>query len=244
MLWAVDVLGSQLRALGVREGGVLMVHASMRRVGKVVGGADGLLDAMLAVLGRGGTLVMVLGADADFAFSVDKTPVDVEEMGILAEVFRRRAGVVLSDHAASRYAAYGPRAAALLEDTPLHDYHGPGSVLEGLTREGGQVLRLGADVDSLTLTHWAEYLAQVPHKRRVRRRYLREDCGEQWIESLDDDDGIVEWPHGDYFSQLLLDFLAEGRASVGPVGGCQAELLHAQDFIAFAVAWMERELGA
>lgn len=87
--------------------------------------------------------------------------------------------------------------------------------------------------------HWAEYRAQIPNKRRVRRRYVRADTGEQWIDSLDDTDGNVEWAGGDYFSQILLDFLATGQARSGRVGNCNAERLPGAPFVAFAVAWLQ-----
>ena len=67
-------------------------------------------------------------------------------------------------------------------------------------------LRLGADENTITLCHWAEYLADIPNKRRVRRRYVREDIGEQWIESLDDCEGIAYYSGDDYFTQLWLDY--------------------------------------
>ncbi len=233
-------LRADLRALEVPRAGPLMVHASMRAVG---GDAGALLSALLAHLDPDGTLLMVLGADADEPFDAATTPVDVEDMGILAEVFRTWPGARVNDHAAARYAALGPDAAALLEPTVLHDYHGAGSVLERLTRRGGAVLRLGADPDTLTLTHYAEHLARVPEKRRRRVRYVRADIGEQWIEALDDTDGIAEWSEGDYFPCVLRDFLAEGHARVGRVGGARGELLDARSFVDFAIAWLERELA-
>ena len=72
----------------------------------------------------------------------------------------------------------------------------------------------------------------------MRRRYVR-DTGAQWIDSLDDTDGIVEWAGGDYFSQILLDFLATEQARSGRVGNCTAELLPGAPFVAFAVAWLQ-----
>ncbi|MFC1610717.1 AAC(3) family N-acetyltransferase [Myxococcota bacterium] len=232
-------LAKQLCDLGVTAGAVVMVHASMRKVGAR---ADGLLDALQEVLGPDGTLVMLLGAEPNVPFMATGTPVDVEDMGVLAEVFRTRPGVHVNDHAANRYAALGPEGVILLDDSPLHDYHGPGSVLHRLTDRGAHILRLGANIDTVTLTHYAEYLAHVPNKKRVRRRYVRADIGEQWIDSLDDNEGIVQGQHGEYFSEIMIDYLAHGHARVGPVGRCTAELLHAPHFVQFAVAWMEREL--
>lgn len=232
----------QLQDIGVPAGAPLMVHASLRRVGPIEGGASALLDALVEVLGTGGTLLMALGAADDAPFDALTSKVE-QDMGVLAEVFRQRSGVRVNDHAAARFAATGAQSLELLEPVPLHDYHGPGSVLERFTTLGGAVLRLGADMDTVTVTHLAEYRADVPDKRRVRRRYVRADIGEQWIESLDDNDGICDWPGGDYFSRILVDFLAAGHARTGPVGSCAAELFDARTFVAFATAWMESNLG-
>jgi aminoglycoside N3'-acetyltransferase len=240
---SAQALTEQIRGLGLQAGSIVMVHTSMRKLGPVEDGALGLLAALRAALTDEGTLLMVLSADMDEPFDALCTKVDTEDMGVFAEVFRTFPGVQVNDHAADRFAALGPEAAHLLEPTPLHDYHGPGSVLERFTEREGLVLRLGAHVDRITLTHYAEYLAFVPDKRRVRRRYVRADIGEQWIESLDDDGGIAVWSRGDYFPQIFLDYCAAGRARTGPVGNCAAELFGAQDFVAFAVRWMEQNLG-
>jgi aminoglycoside N3'-acetyltransferase len=233
---------SHLKTLEIGSYQVLMVHASLRKVGPIEGGAETLLDCLLETLGPNGTLLMVLGADDEEPFDSLTTEAS-EDMGILAEIFRQRPNTKVNDHAAARYGAFGPRAMELLEPIPLHDYHGPGSVLERFTEMGGAVLRLGADVDTVTLTHWAEYLAKVPNKRRVRLRYERADIGEQLIESLDDTDDIADWEGGDYFSQILLDFLVTGRARIGPVGNCTAELFAAKPFVKFAVKWLETNLS-
>ncbi|MEM9105655.1 MAG: AAC(3) family N-acetyltransferase [Pseudomonadota bacterium] len=236
-----EQLGLQLRDLGIGECRLLMVHASLRRLGPVAGGADGLLDGLMAALGSDGTLVMPMGAD-------DSSPIDYRttladgELGVLVEIFRQRHGTRVNDHAAARFGASGPLANVILEPVPLHNYYGEGSPLSRFANHGGWVLRLAADIDTVTLTHWAEYLADLPQKRSVRRRYLRADIGEQWIESLDDTDGIADWSGGDYFSQILIDFLAEGKVRCGPVGKCQAELFSAAEFVPFAVHWLERNI--
>jgi aminoglycoside N3'-acetyltransferase len=234
-------LTADLDRLGVPHGGVVMVHASLRKLGPVEGGATGVLAALRQALGPTGTVLMVLSAiEVEGApFDAAHTPVDTDDMGVLAEVFRQHPGVQVNDHAADRFGAWGPHAGFLLNPTPQDDYHGPGSVLARLVEADGCVLRLGANPDTVTLTHYAEYLAKLPNKRRVRRRYQRADVGEQWIESLDDTDGIAVWAHGDYFPQIFLDFVAAGRARVGPVGNCSAELLPARDFVRFAAHWLE-----
>jgi aminoglycoside N3'-acetyltransferase len=218
-----------------------MVHASLRRVGPVEGGADGVIDAILGALGPDGVMMMPLGSRDDAPFDALRSPAELE-LGVLAEVFRQRPGVQVSDHPAARFAALGPEARSLLEPVPQHDFYGPGSALERLCR-GGAVLRLGADPDTVTLTHYAEYLVELPHTRRRRVVYDCADGRRLEVDALDDCEGIVDWPGGDYFSPLLADYLATGVARIGPVGDCRAELLDAADYVAFAVDWMGRHLG-
>jgi len=257
-----DVTGD-LRRLGVEADDLLMVHASLRAVGPVDGGADGVIDALEAAVGPDGTLLMTLGARDDRAwinerperdrpgllrgtepFDCLQTPAD-PDMGILAEVFRRRPRTLVSDHPEGRFGASGPLADRLVQDVPWDDYYGPGSPLERFVQAGGRVLRLGADLGTVTLIHFAEYLAPIPSKRFVRRH--RMVTGEQGpelrvVECLDDCDGIVDLPGEDYFAVILRQYLAEGRASSGLVGGATSELISGADMVEFSVAWMAEHL--
>ena len=244
--WAPDALARDLGALGLRAGDTVMVHASMRAIGPVLGGADGVIDALDVVLGPAGTSVMNLGAVEGEPFDAVRTPAD-PDVGVLAEVFRRRPGTVVSDHPDGRFGARGGAATHLTGDVPWNDYYGPGSTLERLVAMGGHVLRLGSDLDTVTMIHLAEYLADVPDKRRVRRKHrvigpdgavhVRE------VECLDDSDGIVDHPGEDYFATITRDYLATGAARVGRVGAARTELIRADDLVHFATAWMNEHLG-
>jgi aminoglycoside N3'-acetyltransferase len=241
-------LVAQLRALGVDPAASpLMVHASLRRLGPVEGGAQTIIDALLDTLGDRGTLVVVLGAELGPAnatpFDCTRTPAEAG-VGILAEIARRDPRIHVNDHPAGRFGAIGPLAQALLEPMPLHDYLGPGSLLDRFTAGGGHVLRLGADTDTVTLTHLAEYRARLPYKRRACRHYRWADGRSATIDSLDDIDGVIDWHHGgDYFSPLLADFLAAGLARCGRVGRCDAELFDARHYVEFATGWLEAQAG-
>ena len=260
---SVDDLVADLGHLGIAAGDLVMVHASLRAIGPVEGGADGVLDALVGAVGPEGTLLMTLGARDDWAWVNERpeperaellmdtvpfdplvTPAD-PDVGVLAEVFRRRGGTRVSDHPEGRFGALGPRAEHLITDVPWDDYYGPGSPLERFVAAGGKVLRLGADLDTLTVLHYAEYLAPVPSKRRVRRhRLVAGDNGPQVrvVECLDDSDGIVDHPGEDYFAVILRAYLQTGRARVGTVGRARSELIDASDVVDFAVGWMSEHL--
>ena len=257
-------LTTQLRRLGVQDGDLVMVHASLRRIGPVEGGAVGVIDAIDRAVGDAGTSMMTLGArdywswvnehpeearpgllaDAE-PFDARHTPAD-RDVGALAEAYRRQPGTVVTDHPEGRFAARGRLAEVLMADQPWDDYYGPGSPLERLVTAGGKVLRLGADVDTVTLLHYAEYLADVPDKRRVVR-HRRVRVGDRTtirrIETLDDSDGIVDWVGDDYFGLILLAYLDLGRAARGLVGGATSELIDAADLVTFATGWMEENLA-
>lgn len=245
-----------------------MVHASLRKLGLArtdfgEGGAELLLDALESAVGPQGTLLMILGC----AYPQDwvnlrpigeragllagTEPLDpsaapaMAEVGWLGEAFRRRPGTMLSDNPSGRFGARGARAAELVAGQPWNDYYGPGSPLEKLCEWGGRILRLGADPDTVTALHYAEYVARLPDKRRTRWDYLL--AGETgpvhvWIDSLDDFHGIAQWPGEDYFALILKAFLSTGRASQRMVGHGWSELIAAADIVAFGADWMERNL--
>lgn len=240
-----------------------MVHASLRAIGPTEGGAAGVIAALDRSVGPDGTLLMVLGAHGEWAWVnelpenerlaqlVAAIPFDAwhtssdPDVGTLAEVFRRHPGTVVSDHPEGRFAARGRMATELTSNVPWNDYFGPGSPLERLVRAGGQVLRLGADPDTVTLLHYAEYVADVPDKRRVRRyRWVARPQGPEirTVDSLDDSKGIVDHPGEDYFSLILEAYVAAGRARVGTVGAARSELIDAADLVQFGAAWMEAHL--
>ena len=66
--WSVDHLTADLRRLGVAGGDLLMVHASLRAVGPVDGGADAVVDSLEAAVGSDGTLFMNMSARDDWAW--------------------------------------------------------------------------------------------------------------------------------------------------------------------------------
>lgn len=261
---SVSQLVEDLRRLGVSAGDVLMVHASLRKLGPVEGGAAGVIAALDEAVSNQGTLLMVLGAKDDWAWVnerpeservallADAEPFDAatapaeSDLGVLAEVFRQHPGTQVSDHPEGRFAARGRHAAALVADPPWHDYYGPGSALERLVSARGKVLRLGADIDTVTLIHYAEFLAQVPDKRRVvRYRKVRRGEGTKIarVETLDDSNGIVAFDGPDYFGLILQEYLQVGRARQGVVGNARSELLDAADLVPFASNWMTEHLG-
>ena len=192
-------------------------------------------------MGPSGHLLMNVYSDEDDPFDLDLSPCS-PDLGVLAEVFRSAHGVVVNRHPVARMGALGPYASALVGDPPLHDYYGPNSPLQRLVEGGGRVLRLGADRNTVTLVHYAEYLADVPDKRRTTHTVDVVGAGAFEVSCLDDSNGVRPYEGEDYFAVLLDAYLATGSARTGPVGGCTAELIDARGLLTFAVAWLEANL--
>jgi aminoglycoside N3'-acetyltransferase len=243
-----------------------MLHASLRRAGLAgqPGGGEALLAAIEEAVGPAGTLLMVLGTDYPMDW-VNQRPVEeragllagnapfdhlrapvLPEVGAFAELFRTAPGTIVSDNPSGRFGARGAGAAELLRDAPWHDYYGPGSPLERLVERGGRILRIGANPDTVTALHYAEYVADLPAKRRTRWDYLLAgEAGPRhvWTECLDDNEGIAEWTGEDYFALIVQAYLADGRARQGRVGLAASELIEAADIIAYGARWMEDNLS-
>lgn len=243
-----------------------MMHASVKAVGWVVGGPDIVLEALLDVLTPKGTLMMYVAWE-DGTYEMRQWPKEkrqayLEECpgfdpatsrayrkwSILTEYIRTRPGARRSGNPEWSMAAIGAKAEWLTKDHPLNHGAGPGSPMERLVQAGGKVLLLGCPPSTLSLLHYAEYLARVPDKRIVRYSTPVLSQGRrEWIEveELDSGDGIVDWPgpDGDYFRAIMEEFLARGRRRQGPVGAAQSYLFDAAELVDFATIWMEREFG-
>jgi aminoglycoside 3-N-acetyltransferase len=250
--------------LGVQDGDVLMLHASVKSVGWIVGGPDVILQALLDVIGPDGTLMMYVGwADGTYEMSSwaeekqrayleecppfdPKTSRAVVDWSILTEFLRTTPGAHRSANPEASMAAVGAKAEWITADHPLNYGFGPGSPLDKLCQANGKVLLLGSPFDAVTLLHYAEALANVPNKRTVNyRQPILQDGATVWIEveEFDSSEGIREWAGSDTFECIVREFLAAGRGGTGRVGAAESRLLDARELVAFGVAWLERTFG-
>lgn len=156
-------LVAQLRSLGVRPGGVLLVHTSYRAVRPVEGGPEGLIAALAEAVDTGGTLVMPSWSGSDEEpFRPDRTPADAD-LGVVADTFWRMPGVRRGAHQHA-FAALGPAAAEILRDTLPLPPHVPESPVGRVWELDGQILLLGVNHDADTTIHLAEILGGAPYR--------------------------------------------------------------------------------
>ena len=132
----------QLRALGVKAGQTLLVHASLSSLGWVDGGEEAVVAALREAVGATGNIVVPTGTDENSATSrahrariAGMRPEQVAEYrnrmpafdvrrsvtgaGRIAEELRSTPGAVRSGHPQSSFAAFGPLADKLMRDHGL-----------------------------------------------------------------------------------------------------------------------------
>jgi len=225
-----EIVRQQLVALGIRPGGVLLVHASFSAIAPVVGGPAGLIEALRTALGPEGTLVMPSMADDDDV-PFDPRRSACRGVGVLADTFWRLPGVLRSDspHA---FAACGPRAAQITRAHPVDIPHGldspPGRVYE----LDGEVLLLGVGHDSNTTIHVAEHLAGVRYRLPKHATVLEHGRARRY-----------EYGETDHCCErfaLLDEWLGE-RQRRGAVGRAHARLARSRDIVAAALERLRAE---
>jgi aminoglycoside 3-N-acetyltransferase len=163
----IEKMLDDLRTIGVREGGILLVHSSFKSLGITGEGAFGKVIATLrAALGEHGTLILPTLSYASVpvdnrVFDVLNTPSDV---GALSEFFRKQEDVVRSFHPTHSVAAAGALAVAMTinhdkDSTPVGEY----SPFRKLRDLGGQILMLGCGLRPNTSMHGVEELTNPPY---------------------------------------------------------------------------------
>jgi aminoglycoside 3-N-acetyltransferase len=248
-------LTRDLRALGVVEGAVVLVHSSLRRLGYVAGGAQAVVDALLAAAGETGTIVVpafcselsdparwiappvpeawwpVLRAETP-AFDPAVTP--PRHMGAIVDCFLRYPDVRRGSHPRDSFAARGPHAAAIVDDPPLAYALGEGSPLARIYDLDGWVLLLGVDHGNNTSLHLAEYRADVPATDLIEEGSpMLVDGRREWVTYPD------RAGNDDDFAALGEDFAQTGVERRGSVGTGTGRLMRQRAVVDFGARWME-----
>jgi aminoglycoside 3-N-acetyltransferase len=227
---SIDQLTQQLRELGVKPGGALLVHCAFSQVKPVEQGPDGLITALQTAIGSTGTLVMPsMTDDDDQPFDPRTTP--CRHLGVVANTFWQLPEVLRSDspHA---FAARGPEAARITVSSPLEVPHGLDSPVGRVYELEGQVLLLGVSHDDNTTIHLAESLAGVRYRRKKYVTIIK-----------DGQPTRLEYGEIDHCCQnfLLVDAWLETAKLQrrGKAGYADARLVHSRDIVRVVVEQLQ-----
>lgn len=161
-----EQLADAVRRLGVAAGDTLYVHSSLKSLGRMDGGADGVVDALLAAVGRDGNVAVpthsgcIRGRQNAQPFDPATTP---SKTGAITEALRLRPQAARSLHPTHSVSVIGPAAGDLTAD---HDVDGHTTSLLGphgrLVRANAWILFVGAGLHANTTYHAAEDWMDLP----------------------------------------------------------------------------------
>jgi aminoglycoside 3-N-acetyltransferase len=260
-------LVADLRALGVREGSALMVHTRMSALGWVVGGSGTVVSALLEAVGPEGTLVAYASWE-EHVYRAEEWPEQhraaylaeppvfdpataeaARDHGRIPERVRTWPGAHRSVHPEASVVAVGRLAPEFTRDHPQDDAYGPDSPFARLVAAGGDVLLLGAPLETLTLLHHAEAIAPVPGRRTVTFDIpVATPGGVEHRTYTDIDTSRGAYPYDrldlpdDEFAVIATAALEAGIGTTGTVGAATCRLFPAPDLTRFAVDWLTSHL--
>jgi aminoglycoside 3-N-acetyltransferase len=235
----------------------------MSALGWVIGGSETVVRALLDAVGPEGTL-MAYASWADHVYTLEDRPQEHRDAyaaeppvfdlvtaevdpdyGRIPERVRTWPGALRSAHPEASVVAVGPRARWL---TAEHDDgYGAGSPFARLVEAGGDVLMLGAPLETITLLHHAEAIARAPGKRTVTYRIAMADGTTQSFTDIETSHGAYPYERlgleADGFEVIARDALAAGIGERGLVGAAECHLFPAGELTEFAVAWIEARFG-
>jgi len=252
--YSVASLTTDIRALGVTDGSVLIVHSSLSKIGWAAGGAQAVVMALLEAVGPDGTIVMPTQSGqltdplrwqappipAEWidevrqtlpAYDPHLTP--TRQMGQIVECFRSHPGSIRSSHPIVSFAANGPLAEAIVGDHPLTPSFGEASPLAKLYEHDALVLLIGVSHSNDTSLHLSEHRASWATKKTMTESVpVTVDGNRQYVtyEDLvadDEDFGVI----GDAIER-------SGIERVGTVGSANARLAPQRAIVDFGAQWM------
>ncbi len=243
------------RAIGIKEGSIVMVHTSLSNIGYVCGGAQTMIEALIETVGEEGTIMMPTqswknldpedGVHWDVekeywqvirdnwpAYDKQKTPTNT--MGAVAEMFRSWPGTIRSDHPARSVAAWGKYAEYLVADHDLSDIFGEGSPIGRFYELDGSVLLIGVGYDKNTSLHLADSRADHPGKHNcIEHSAIMENGQRVWKEYE------TLYVDGEDFDEIGSAFEETGSVRKIGLGNAILRIMEQRKLVDFAVEWIE-----
>lgn len=155
-----------LRGSGINSSDTVLVHTSMRALGKVEGGCDGLIDAFKEYLSDG---LFIVPTHTWANVGVDNPVYDVRRtvpcIGALPSVAAFREDGVRSLHPTHSVAAFGKRAREFVSGEEKSTSPCPvGGVWARLLDEKAKILLLGVKLNRNTFIHAVDEMLDLPNR--------------------------------------------------------------------------------
>ena len=223
-----------IHAMGVRAGDLLLVHSSLKSIGRVIGGAETVAQAIVEVVSPGGTVFV-----PTFNFGkLPWNPITTDSIvGAITNAFRKLPGAQRSLQCTHPVAAIGPLAFEILAGHEKTQPFAVDSPLGKLWKLNTWVLLVGCGHNSSSMIHIAEEAEDVPYLNRSRVQTIID--GDQRYEVTVRRPGFSNG-----FYKIDPHLRSRGAIKVGKVGEAECMLIRAADIVETAREMLRDDVAA
>lgn len=231
--------------LGIKQNDTLLVHSSMKAIGAVENGADTVLDAFIEYM-KDGLLIFPTHtwAQMNDEYNIFNPKTEPSCVGILSNLFLKRANVIRSLHPTHSVAACGKDALKYVEGEEKWDTPCPrGGCWGKLYDRKAKILFLGCSLKSNTFLHAVEEWSHVP--MRLADTY-------QQLEIITLNGQKIDRPlHRHYnplcdisfnYDKMQEPFIYTGIARKGLIGDAESVLCDAAGMADLTTSFLERDI--
>nr|MBP7654419.1 AAC(3) family N-acetyltransferase [Candidatus Dependentiae bacterium] len=167
---------SGLKKLEIKQGDTLFVQSSVSSFGSIEDGADALIDILLILIGKNGTLAMPSFTPFAKRFHPRSSLVD-RSCGILPELFRKRYKTARSNNVKYSFASSGKYAVFIINNAIKYESLDELSPLQRIMNKSGKLLMLGVEFNNCIPLIFAE---------NITSKHSGSSCGKKYFEIEND----------------------------------------------------------
>jgi aminoglycoside 3-N-acetyltransferase len=237
-----DNLVAAFRATGLESGDTLLVHSSYKSLGGVDGGPQTVIDALLAVLGTAGTLIM-----PTFNFDFCKgepwdTRITPSHMGAITNMVREHPEARRVFHPIYSFAVLGKGAEFLTRERYKSSYERK-SLFGKLRELDGKIMIVGLSyTNSMTFFHHVEEMEGVDYRyMKAFTGLITDENGKTYEDTFtmlvrDVENGVIT--EVDPMGELME---SAGIVSVHKIGTATVKVMKANEVYQFTAREMRRD---
>ncbi|MCH2176705.1 MAG: DUF4910 domain-containing protein [Lentisphaeria bacterium] len=234
--FSIEMIISDFKAIGINDGDTVIVHSSMKKIGRLNKPSD-FITALQAVIGETGTIIFPLFTNPTPNLDLRNEPT---RLGLLAETFRNMPDVIRSNHGTHSVGAWGQHATEIIKDHFQTTALGINSPLHKALNYQAKILFAGVNITSCSLLHVAEVVAELPY---LDISYPQFSNSYDYVDS-----NGKEWRYnpnqvpGDStgFSSLLKDKQITNCFMGGRIGNAQSYVANAKQLFDFTLDTLSR----
>lgn len=233
---------AQLAEMGLKPTDTVLIHSSMKKIGEVEDGAEGVLDVLMDYFAEG---LLILPThtweqmgEKHLIFDPKREPACV---GILPNLFMKRDGVKRSLHPTHSVAAIGENSDRYLKDdthgTPCHRHGCFGKLYDYKAK----ILMVGVGMERNTFFHFIEEWVDVPDRftdRPVPFKVKTENGAQLDLPTYRHSSGDIS----DRYVKMQEPLIEKGFMSKGQFGSADCLVLDAVPAADMTLDYLERDL--